>query len=136
MNAYISFMNANDAAALDPGHADLGSVNKFLSGKALSIIDDSFTAMKSAGQAYRGLPPDPRIKVQTVVSSSFVFLSSCPLADPNDPSIEYYVATGKPVPVATRNPPPPYELTLPMKLSNGQWQLTDILQNVGKTCSA
>ena len=135
VNAYIAFVNANDAAALDPAHANLAEVNKYLSGTARKIIDGSFQAMKSAGQAYRGSPPNPRVKVQSVLSSSFVILTSCPLENPTNPSVEYFTATGKLVPVRTRNPRPPYRLTLPMKLTNGQWQLTDILQNAGKTCA-
>jgi hypothetical protein len=135
VNAYITFVNANDAAALDPAHANLAEVNKYLSGSALKVIDGSFQAMKSAGQAYRGSPPNPRVKVQSVLSSSFVILTSCPLENPTNPSVEYFTATGKLVPVPTRSPPPPYRLTLPMKLTNGQWQLTDILQNAGKTCT-
>ena len=135
MDAYIAFVNANDAAALDPVHADLAEVNKHLSGHAREIIDGSFQAMKSAGQAYRGTPPNPRVKVQSVLSSSFVILTSCPLQNARNPSVEYYTATGKLVPVPSRKPPPPYRLTLPMKRTNGQWQLMDILQDSGKTCA-
>ncbi|SOD72953.1 hypothetical protein SAMN05892883_2263 [Jatrophihabitans sp. GAS493] len=134
--AYIALVNADASASLDPSTANLAELNRYLSGNALKIFDESYASMKAAGQAYRGSPPDPRVKVQSTVSPTFVYLTSCPLESPTDPSIEYYVASGQPVPTPSpRTPPPPYLLTLPMKLTNGQWQLTDVLQNVGKTCS-
>ena len=61
-------------------------------------------------------------------------LTSCLLVDKSDPWIEYDTATGKAVPVATRNPPPPYLLTIFMKASGSQWQMYDVLQNSSKTC--
>lgn len=134
VNAYIALANAYNSASVDPAHADLATINKYLSGKALTLFDQSVASMKSAGQAYRGTPGDPNVKVQTVFSSTLVFLTSCPADNPKDPFVEYYVATGKAVPVAKRNPPPPYLLTLPMQLVGSQWKLTDLLQNVSKTC--
>jgi hypothetical protein len=135
VNAYIALANAYNHASADPAHADLTTINKYLSGKALALFDQSIASMKAAGQAYRGTPGNPNVKVQRVFSSSSVFLTSCPTDNPNDPFVEYYVGTGKPVPVAKRNPPPPYSLTLPMQLVGSQWKLTDLLQDVGKTCS-
>jgi hypothetical protein len=134
VNAYIALANAYNRASVDPAHADLATINKYLSGKALTLFDQSVASMKSAGQAYRGTPGDPNVKVQTIFSSTSVFLTSCPADNPKDPFVEYYVATGKAVPVAKRNPPPPYLLTLPMQLVGSQWKLTDLLQNVSKTC--
>lgn len=136
VNAYIAMVSATVAADRDPAHADLNTINQYLSGKALKLIDGEYSAMAKAGQAYRGTPADPRVKVSSVISPTFVFLTSCPLAFTSDPYTEYYVATGKTVPVATRTPPPPHLLTLPMQKVGGQWKLTDILQNAGKTCTA
>lgn len=136
VNAYIAMVSSTVAADRDPAHADLNTINQYLSGKALKLIDGEYSAMAKAGQAYRGTPADPRVKVSSVLSPTFVFLTSCPLASTSDPYTEYYVATGKPVPVAKRAPPPPYLLTLPMQEVGGQWKLTDILQNAGKTCTA
>jgi hypothetical protein len=135
VNAYIALANAYNRASVEPAHADLATINKYLSGKALTLFDQSLSSMKSAGQAYRGTPADPRVKVQTVFSSSSVFLTSCPTVKAKNPFVEYYVATGKPVRMAKRNPPPPYLLTLPMQLEGSQWKLTDLIQNVSKTCS-
>ena len=134
VNAYIALANAYNSASVDPTHADLATINKYLSGKALTLFDQSVASMKSAGQAYRGTPGDPNVKVQTVFSSTSVFLASCPAENPKDPFVEYYIATGKAVPIAERNPPPPYLLTLSMQLVGSQWKLTDLLQNVSKTC--
>ena len=135
VDAYIAMGNAYTAAARNPASADLAAVNRYLTGKALTLIDDSLRAMKSAGQAYRGTPADPRVKVETIFSGSSVFLSSCPLENKSDPFMEFYIATGKPIVVPSRTPPPPYRVTLPMRLIGSQWKLADILQNVGKTCT-
>jgi hypothetical protein len=135
VDAYIALANAYNKTSTDPAHADLATINRYLSGKALTLFDHSISSMKSAGQAYRGTPADPRVKVQTVFSASSVFLTSCPTDNSTDRFVEYYIATGKAVPVAKRNPPPPYLLTLPMQLVGSQWKLTDLLQNVSKTCS-
>lgn len=134
VDAYIALANAYNNASVDPTHADLAEINKYLGGKALMIFDNSIKTMRSAGKAYRGTPGDPRVKVQTIFSGTSVFLASCPAYNNKDPFVEYYVATGKPVPVAKRNPPPPYLLTLPMQLVGSKWKLVDLLQNVSKTC--
>lgn len=134
VDAYIALANAYDKASRDPAHADLAMINKYLSGKARTLFDKSITSMKSAGEAYRGTPADPRVRVQSVLSASSVFLSSCPAENSKDPFVEYYVATGKPVLVAKRKPPPPYRLTLPMARVGSQWKLTDLIQDVSKTC--
>ena len=134
-DAYIDLANAYNKASIDPAHADIAEINKYLSGKAVTIFDHSISSMKAAGQAYRGTPANPRLRVQTVFSSSSVFLTSCPAENTGDPFIEYDVATGKALPVAKRNPPPPYLLTLPMQLVGSQWKLVDLIQNQSKTCS-
>jgi hypothetical protein len=135
VNAYIALSQATVVADRDPARADLTAINKYLTGKALTLIDGQYAAMRKTGQAYRGTPANPRVKVGTVVGSTLVFLSSCPLASKADPYTEYYVKTGQPVPVAKRTPPPPYLLTLTMKKVGDQWKLSDVLQNAGKTCT-
>jgi hypothetical protein len=62
-------------------------------------------------------------------------LSSCPLGSRTDPYVEYYVATGKPVPVRKHNPPTPYRAALFMTKVSGQWQLSDLVQDASKTCT-
>lgn len=100
------------------------------------MFDQIFANMKAKGLAYRGRPGDPRVKLQTVISPTAVFLTSCPMASPTDPYTQYYVKTGKAVPPPPqRDPPPPYKLTLTMVHQAGQWKLSDLLQNVGKTCT-
>ena len=135
VGAYIALENALTVASRDPKHADLASVNKYLSGKALTLFDHSLKSMASAGQAYRGTPASPRVKVQSVVSSGFVFLTSCPLASSSDPFVRYDVKTGKAIAVRKQSPPPPYLETLPMKKVGSQWKLTDFIQNTSKTCT-
>jgi hypothetical protein len=60
VNAYIALANAYNRASVEPAHADLATINKYLSGKALTLFDQSLSSMKSAGQAYRGTPADPQ----------------------------------------------------------------------------
>ena len=127
-------LNLYNAATTDPRHADTATIDKYLSGKALTLTNDSLSGMAKTGYAYRGTPADPRLKVSSVVSPTFLFLTSCPLASSTDPYVEYSTATGKPVPVATRTPVPPYLLTIPMKKTSGQWQVTDLVQDTSKTC--
>lgn len=135
VNAYIGLQNALSVASRDPKHADLAGVNKYLSGTALTLFDQSLKSMASAGQAYRGTPASPRVTVQSVVSSSFVFLTNCPLASSSDPFIRYDVKTGSAITAPTQSPPPPYLETLPMKKVGSQWKLTDFIQNTSKTCT-
>jgi hypothetical protein len=92
--------------------------------------------MKRSGLAYRGSAPDPRVKVQQVLSARSVFLQSCPLASKTDPYVEYTVSNGKPVTAGVkRKPPPPYLLILPMVKVGNQWKLSDVLPNTARTCT-
>ncbi len=129
-------LNLYNNATRDPQHADLAMLNRYLTGKALKLIDGSLTSMAKSGTAYRGTPAAPRVKVQSVLSSSAVFLTSCPLASSSDPFVQYTVANGKPVRVAKRMPPPPYLLTLTVKRVGGPWKVSDIIQSAGATCHA
>jgi hypothetical protein len=136
VNAYIAFYNASGAADRDPEHADIAALDRYLTGKAESLFDDLYSSMKQQSLAYRGSAADPRVKVQEVFSSSSVFLTSCPLVSTSDPYTEYTVSTGNVVASAPpRDPPPPYQLTLPMVKTDGQWKLADVLQNTSKTCT-
>jgi len=136
VNSYMGLNAAASAASLDPATADLTALNAHLTGAALALYDTSFANMRTAGLAYRGTPADPRVTVQTIVSPKLIFLTSCPLVASSDPFVQYTVATGKPVPVAARTPPPPYKMTLTMVLRSGSWRLSAVLQDTSKTCTA
>jgi hypothetical protein len=127
-------LNLYNDATRDPKHADLATINRYVTGKALTITDSSLASMATSGYAYRGTPADPRVRVQAVLSSSAIFLTSCPMASSTDPFVQYSVKTGKAVPVVKRTPPPPYLLTLTMKKVGGQWKVSDIVQSAGETC--
>jgi len=135
VDAYFAFVNATLAADRDPQHADLAKIDKYLTGKALQMFDGVYAKMKRQGLAYRGTPAVPRVRVQTILSPTAIFLESCPQANASDPYTEYHLASGKPIVFATPSPPPPYLLTLPMKQIGGQWKLYDVLQNASKTCT-
>jgi hypothetical protein len=136
VNAYIAFYNASGAADRDPTDANDVAIDGYLTGRAKTLFDSNYASMKQSGLAYRGTAPDPRVKVQQVFSDTSVFLESCPFESKTDPYVEYTVSTGKQVATgATRNPPPPYLLVLPMVKVGGQWQLSDVLPNTSKTCT-
>jgi hypothetical protein len=135
VNAYIAFYNSSTLADRDPAHADLATLNQYLTGKALTLFDGTYKGMKRSGLAYRGTPPAPRVKISSVLSSTAIFLSSCPLVSKPDPYVEYHVSTKKVVATGKlRSPAPPYLLTLPMKKVFGKWKLTDVVQDTSKTC--
>jgi len=136
VNAFVDSLNLYNAASRDPATADLTGLDAYLTGKARTIYDESIAGMRSAGYAYRGTPANPRVTVQTVLSGTAVQLRSCPIADRSDPFVEYDVKTGRPVPVATASPPPPYRLTIFMKMTaDGTWLIYDVLQDRSKTCT-
>lgn len=135
VNAYIGLIQATVEADRDPAHADLAKIDAYLTGKARNLVDAQYGAMKRTGQAYRGSPADPRLKVQSIISPVSIVLSSCPLGSRTDPYVEYYVATGKPVPVRKHNPPTPYRAALFMTQVSGQWKLSDLVQDASKTCT-
>jgi len=136
VNAYISFYNAMNAADADPAHADMAKINSYLMGKALSLFDGVITSQAKAGLAYRGTPEQPRLKVGEVITPSFLFLTSCPLASTSDPFVQYNVKTGKAVPVSEPSVPPPWKRTIAMKKVGGAWKVSDLLVDSSKTCAA
>jgi hypothetical protein len=133
--AYISFYNLSIAADRDPAHADLAKLDSYLTGKAKTLFDGAYGSMKSAGLAYRGTPDVPRLKVGSILSPSFLFLTNCPAASTSDPFVQFNVSTGKPV--ASSNPavPPPWKRTISMKRVGDGWKVSDILVDTSKTCS-
>ncbi len=134
VDAYVADFNADTAASRDPANADLAWIAQYETGTARTQTEQSYANLKASHLAFRGKAPNPSVKVQSVLSSTAVTLTSCLLVDKSDPWIEYDTTTGKAVPVATRNPPPPYLLTIFMKASGSQWQIYDVLQNSSKTC--
>jgi len=136
VDAYIGFYNAMNAADRNPTGADIAEINAFLTGKAHSLFDGVVASQARAGVAYRGTPEVPRIRVGTIFSPTFVVLTSCPLASPTDPFVQYYVKTGKPVVTPTPSVPPPYKRTISMQKINGKWKVADLLVDSSKTCTA
>jgi hypothetical protein len=133
VDAAVALINAYNAASINPAHADLARINQYLTGSALKLFDNQLLSMRRAGLAYRGQPANPRLKVAAAASAT-VALASCPLASATDPFTEYYVATGKPVPVTTRNPPPPYLQAITMRLVDGHWKMASLVADSSKTC--
>jgi hypothetical protein len=126
-------INSYNAASVDPLHADIAKINQYLTGAALKLFDEQLASMKRSGLAYRGQPAKPRLRVAAAASTT-VALASCPLASTTEPFTEYHVATGKPVAVTTRNPPPPYLQAITMRMVGGHWKMADLATDSSKTC--
>jgi hypothetical protein len=129
----MTFAAIVDEAGRDPAHADLSKFNNYADGSALTAFVNAIRGLRHDGLAYRGNPPDPKLKV-VAVSSGTVALSSCPQDAPVDPEVEFYVTTGKQVSPTKRTPPPPYLRALTMRLLGGHWKLTTIAIDSSRTC--
>jgi len=136
VDAYVADFNLGTAASRDPAHADLSWVARYEIGDVKKQTEQSLAYMKTHGLAYRGATPDPNVKVDSVLSSTAIVLTSCLIVSKTDPWTQYVVATGKPVASPSpRNPPPPYLLRIYMKTSSaGAWQIENVLQDTSKTC--
>ena len=121
---------------LDPAHADLSTLNQYLTGSALRDVVSGLTAMKQSGLAYRGSQPDPRLKVVSAYAGESVVLSNCPKISATDPFEEYVVATGKAVPATPGAPPGPYRRAAIMQQIGGLWKVSTITVDGSKTCTA
>jgi hypothetical protein len=134
--AYIAFYNLSTAADRDPAHADLAELDRHLTGRARTLFDGAYRSMRSQGLAYRGTPDVPRMKVGSILSPSFMFLTNCPAASTSDPFVQYHVSTGTPVAGSKPAVPPPWKRTISMKKVGSAWKVSDILVDTSKTCSA
>jgi hypothetical protein len=136
VDSYIALYTLIGADDRDPAHADLGKLNKYLTGQALATVVNGYINMKQAGLAYRGTAPTPRLRVAAVGSGSTVVLANCPKIVTIDPLQQYNVKTGVALPPKTLNPPPPYLQALTMRLDGGRWKLSKIAVDSSKTCAA
>ncbi len=132
----IALYNAYNAASMDPSHAALAKINTYLTGKAVALYDNSINGMRANGTAYRGTPANPRLRVVGSGSGATVLLASCPLESSTDPFVQYYVATGKTVPVKKLTPPPPYRQLITVLKTAGGWKVSNFQVNTGQTCTA
>jgi len=137
VDSYTALYTLIGADDRDPAHADLGKLNKYLTGQALATIVNGYISMKRAGLAYRGTAPTPRLRVAAVGSgSTVVVLANCPKIVTTDPLQQYNVKTGVALPPKSLNPPPPYLQALTMRLDGGHWKLSNIAVDSSKTCAA
>lgn len=136
VNSYYADYNAGIQALRDPAKADLRWIAKYETGKFRTEDEQSFASLKAQHLAYRGATPNPHVKVQAVLSSNALVLTSCQVVDASDPWEQYDTTTGKAVVHGkSRTPPPPYLLTFFMKASSGStWQITSVVQDTSKTC--
>jgi hypothetical protein len=137
VQAYVDFSAAWAAAIRDPAHADIASIDKYLTGKAQTLFDQSLQTAITATVAYRGTPPELRITVTTndVADSVLpqVTLRNCPTVD--DSWVEYDTETGAVVPQPPHDPPAPWARTIKMAYVRSQWTVTDLTTDSTQTCT-
>jgi hypothetical protein len=137
VQAYLDFFDAHSKAFLDPTHVDPATFDKYLMDPAKSLLDQNFADEKQQGKAYRGTPDQRRVQVVTNDAADptlpQVTLRDCP--DPSASYIEFYVATGEPVPETTTGAPIPWAYTVKMFYVRGQWTIADFTVDATKTCT-
>lgn len=134
VDAYVALAQLLADADLHPATADLAKINRYLTPSAQRTVDAQYRGMARAGIAYRGEPDDPNLKVVGPTSLHSMLLASCPTPSKTNPAVQYYIATGKPVP--TPSPPPPaYRKLITMQESGGLWKLAEIVIDKATICA-
>jgi hypothetical protein len=136
VDAYLEFQALHSKALEDPARTSSSTFDKYLGGQLKQQIDAAFAAEKRQGKAYRGKTIRRVRVVQNHMNASlkWAVLRDCAAVDPSDPLVEYYVATGKPVPQKPHNPPGPYADRIKIFLINGQWTITSFTVDSTRTC--
>ena len=127
-----------DQAFTDPAHITAATFDQYLIGNAKTLFDAALYNEKQAGRYYQGTPDLQRVRVASINLSAepkTVMLTSCPLASATDPSTEYEVSTGKPVPAGPApKVPPPYGHAVKVVELSGQWLVETFTIDSTKTC--
>ncbi len=138
VDAYLAFSALVDKAFRNPAHVPASTFEKYLAGQAKQLFVSSLAEEKAEGKAYRGDAPIRRVRVvqnHMAESLRWAVLRDCAMENPADPEVEYYVATGKPVPQEKHDPPAPYADTIKIFLINGQWTITQFTVDSTRTCN-
>jgi hypothetical protein len=138
VDAYIAFSALVDKAFRNPVHVPALTFENYLAGQAKQLFISSLAEEKAAGKAYRGAAPIRRVRVvQNHIAESlkWAVLRDCAMKNPADPEVEYYVATGKPVPQKKHDPPAPYADMIKIFLISGQWTITQFTEDSTRTCT-
>jgi hypothetical protein len=92
---------------------------------------------RDVGLVYKGTPDDPRVHVVApVVSSTLVFLRSCPLIDRKSPFLPYFAATGKPALPASGRTGPRWWTDITVVKVGGVWKIKTYFVDQTQPCSA
>ena len=137
VDAYVAFSALVDKAFRNPARVPASTFDKYLAGQAKQLFVSSLAEEKAEGKAYRGAPPIRRVRVvqnHMAESLKWAVLRDCAMENPADPELEYYSATGKPVPQKKHDPPAPYADTIKIFLINGQWTITQFTVDSTRTC--
>lgn len=133
ISRYVELLGLYQGFARDPVKTDFTKMDPYLLGPAVALFKDSLVNLVGKGYAYRGTPPDPRVKVGEVRSPTDIVLTSCPKDSATDPWTEYTKADGQPLPIASP-PGPIYQKTIYMLEVNGSWRINDFRTDSGVTC--
>ena len=132
-DAYISMANILNAWDYDPAKANAALLRPYVTDKTVTQIVAIYKDMAAHGLAYRGDPDTPHLTV-LVASSSFTALSDCPTPSTTNPSVQYVVATGKPVPPPANVIPGLHPKEITVLYTAGRWKVQSVIPNEAKVC--
>jgi len=96
------------------------------------------SSLAASGEAFRGTPPEPRVKVTQSDPGAkpypTVALTNCPTPAPT--WVAYDTKSGKPVAYTTATVPPPYLAAVTVIFYEGHWGVQKISVDTGRTCGA
>lgn len=136
--AYWGFDRASRAAEQQPRNPQLiSTIGRWAVDPALVTEAQNLAGFSLGGVAFKGTPPTPRMAVASTKLDAkpypTVTLSDCPTPAPSWRA--YYVASGKPVAIASAPAPPPYEITVEVILYKNKWMVYTTKADRRHTCS-
>jgi hypothetical protein len=135
--AFLAFERTYAKAAQNPSPANQAAVVSDLTSPSVAGISDDLANQRAGGLVYKGTPDDPRVHVVTpLLSSTHVFLRSCPLVDRKSPFLPYFAATGKPAVPATARSGPRWWADITVVKVSGAWKIQEYFVDKTQPCSA
>jgi|ThiBio_1000_plan_1041568.scaffolds.fasta_scaffold00444_31 hypothetical protein len=126
--------NVLDVWDLDPAKANGAQLQPYVTDQTVKQLVAIYKDMTAHGLAYRGDPDTPHLTV-LVAGSSLTALSDCPTPSKTNPSVQYVVATGKPVPPVANPIPGLHPKAITVVFTGGHWKVQSIIPNEAKVCT-
>jgi hypothetical protein len=142
VRAYDSFNNTTRNAELHPFRAGekyppASDFTKFTYDPLRAQYESAIWTLKLQGIAYRGVPPQPHVKVKSIDLNASpwpaVVLTDCQTNNEN--WRVYNVKTGAVLPRTTPSIPPPYVATATVILYKNRWGVSKITVDTSRTCT-